>query len=171
MNSCTHTQDAIMQGAALSDADRAHLESCQTCVEFADILAATPALELREPPAAIDQQLRHAAATVQLNRRRSRQLVLTLVAACMAFGMILIYTRVARAPSEDQEFAKPIPALSEKAPVMIAASAADSPEITEAHVAAALNWDDDMDDALLSLDAELAFDEYAEFYATLDALE
>lgn len=167
MNACTHTQDAILQGAALSEADRAHLDSCQICAEFAEILAATPPLTLVEPPAAVDEYLRHAAATLQLNRRRSRHLVLTLVAACMAFGMVLIYVRVARAPSADPQFAQPI-ALPAPKPVMLAEPTS---KITEERVAAALNWDDDMDDALLSLDAELAFDEYADFYATLDALQ
>ena len=167
MNSCTDTQDAILQGAALSEADRTHLESCQICAEFAEILDATPALTLVEPPTGVDQQLRHAAATLQLNRHRSRRIVLTLVAACMTFGMVLIYTRVARAPSEDPQFAQPIELPTAEEPVMVAESAA---EITEERVAAALNWDDDMEDALLSLDAELAFDEYADFYATLDAL-
>ncbi|MFT5127781.1 MAG: hypothetical protein ACI8W8_001388 [Rhodothermales bacterium] len=167
MNACTHTQDAILQGAALSDADRTHLESCQTCAEFAEILDATPPLTLVEPSAVIDQQLRHAAATVQLTRRRSRQVLWVIAAACLTFGMVLIQLRVSRAPSENPEWKVAIE-LPQPAPSVDADSAS---EITEESIAAALNWDDDMDDALLSLDAELAFDQDAEFYATLAALE
>ena len=168
MNDCTHTQDALMQGAALSDADQAHLESCPVCVEFAELLDVIPPLELLEPSAPVDSQVRHAADTMRLNRRQSRRIVLTILAACLAFGMVLIYTRAAKAPSIDPGFEQPIVINEQPQPKEPAESAG---QITEAHIAAALNWDDDVDDALLGLDAELAFDEYAEFYAALAALE
>jgi hypothetical protein len=160
MNNCPDIQDALMQGAALSEDKRAHLESCPLCIEFAEVLDSVPPLETAEPAPAIDQQVRHAADTFRLNRRRSRHLVLTLAAACVAFGMVLIYVRTGRAPSTAPGFEQPI--VLHRQP---------TGEITEAHVAAALDWDEDMDDALLNVDAELTFDEYEAFYAALAALE